>query len=215
MQAIASIGTFMKPLASLLQPIMGVMGLVNNMRQSSAINSEVGMMEKQQKENQALFNNPALLAAKIRATETPLSKGLVDDVQQATNANLASQGATTAPYYQSYVSQRALAPYAMQEQQIAVSALMRMMGLPFDQATQLASTLASNKSDNAGFYQWLLQQGAPSNTGFDPGIVDTPNTNPPSAPAPPPDAPNVDYPPYNPLGLPAFDPNSVDAGVIV
>lgn len=63
--------------------------------------------------------NPQAEAAGIGALTRPLSRQLVNAVSRATAPSIASRGLATSPGMSQFITSEALAPYALQEQQLA------------------------------------------------------------------------------------------------
>jgi hypothetical protein len=63
--------------------------------------------------------NPQAQAQGIGALTKPLSQQLVRSVMSATSPNIAARGLATSPGMSQYITSQALAPYALQEQQLA------------------------------------------------------------------------------------------------
>lgn len=137
---------------------LGGFGVLNNIlsgiKQRQALQGAV----TQQQTTANLLNNPALIAQKVAAASQPLDQSLVQDITNQVQAQGAERGWATSPNIMQAVLGQTLAPYKLNEQQIAAQMISRVMGLPFDQSLQLADAFSKSGSDTTAFWQ-MLQQG--------------------------------------------------------
>jgi len=103
-------------------------GLIGNIQANNARNSvlsaEVNRMNA--------YNNltPGQVASQITQLEQPLSSNLINSVGNVVQGNLAQRGLSQAPGIQAEALAQGLAPYQLQEQQMAQQALFQKLGLP-------------------------------------------------------------------------------------
>jgi hypothetical protein len=106
----------------------GVMGTVGNIEANRTKNQILGTELGQMKTLQNM--TPAQLVAQEQSLQQPLSQNLVNSVTNAVSGNLAARGLSQAPGIQAASIAQGLAPYQMQEQQMAQQALFQKLGLP-------------------------------------------------------------------------------------
>jgi hypothetical protein len=171
-------------LMKVVSRIMGAAGVASNIiqgirnynLQSSAIN--------QANQLAALANNPTALAARIRALQQPLSTGLVQDVTNQVQGQLAERGLALSPSIMSSVLGQTLAPYQFDEQRLAMQAAFDPYNLASN-ALRTAGSLSPGMTNTAPFWsQWAPQRTA-----------GTPGQNFPSQPT------DINTPPLLPTGV--------------
>lgn len=171
----------------------GVAGTVGNIQANQARNK---VLSSEMSQMNTLNNlTPAQIASGTQSLEVPLSNNLVSSVGNTVQGQLASRGLSQAPgIYASSLAQ-GLAPYQLQEQQMAQQAFFQKLGLPitarpspfgpFPQTTnqnQLYQALATNFMGGGGNSGGV----PPTVAGGDnvPGLVSQWNAPPtPSAPS--------------------------------
>lgn len=120
--------TSLLPLISTGLQGVGVAGnIFGGIKNAEAVNQQMAY----RKQMMDLANNPAALAAKINSLKQPLSTGLVEDVMNPVQAQLAERGLSASPAIATQVASQALAPYDQQAYNNATQAVMQMLGLPF------------------------------------------------------------------------------------
>jgi hypothetical protein len=77
---------------------------------------------------------PQQLAGRIRAATAPLEQGLVQGVGNTVQAQMGERGLAQAPGIFSAEMAQALAPYHQRNQEMALQAILRQMGLPIEMA---------------------------------------------------------------------------------
>lgn len=142
MDAISSIGQMFTSGANTLgsstmpmwQKLLGLgsagAGGIGNILAGDKRNQVLNQQLTDQKNLMNLVNNPTLLANKTAALEQPLSAGLTSSVGNAVQGYLAERGLSQAPGIQAETMAQGLAPYKLQEQQMAMQQMMQMLGLP-------------------------------------------------------------------------------------
>jgi hypothetical protein len=113
------------PYAGLGSSIFGTVGNIqaNNAR-NSVLSAEVNRMNA--------YNRltPAQVSTGISQLEQPLSSDLLHNVGNAVSGQLAERGLSQAPGIQAEALAQGLAPYQLQEQQMAQQAFFQKLGLP-------------------------------------------------------------------------------------
>lgn len=129
-----SVGGFGNPggiLGKVLPLILGgsgIMGTIGNIQANRTRNSVL----KQQMDYTRMLQNmtPAEMIKQITALERPLSQSLISNVGNTVQGQLGERGLSQAPgIYASSLAQ-GLAPYQLQEQQMAQDAFFKKLGLP-------------------------------------------------------------------------------------
>lgn len=178
----------------------GVMGTVGNIQANSAKNKVLSSEMDQMKTLQNL--TPAQVASGTQALEQPLSNNLVKSVGNTVQGELASRGLSQAPgIYASSLAQ-GLAPYQLQEQQMAQQAFFQKLGLPISARPSPFGPFPSTTNQNQ-LYQALatkfMGNGRGGGGGSDPFNYWAANNANPTAPsftptaATPPDLGNPDW----------------------
>lgn len=179
-------------IGKLLQLGLGIPGVISNISQARA-------QAQRQKQIDELTKNPALLAAKIKALQQPLSQGLVQDVTNQAQAQLAERGLSSSPQIATAVESQALAPYEFAEQQRATNAFLQSLGLDVGGP----NALPGGPVDTSGL--WGLFQPTSTTSSATPysfpsgtGPNQIPSSNDPGIAVPPLTVPGVDYntPPF-------------------
>lgn len=157
------------------QGVTGGLGILGNIIGANRQNTIQKAALAQEKELAALAANPALLAAKIKALQQPLSQGLITGVGNNVQGQLAERGLGTSPQIAQEVYAQALAPYQMDEQRMAQEALFRALGLPLE-AINVAQGTMQPPTDTSSFWQMLQKPNVPQLPGsshpyIDPGIA--------------------------------------------
>ena len=113
------------PYAGLGSAGMGVIGNIqaNNAR-NSVLSAETNRMNAYNK------LTPAQVAQGITSLEQPLSSNLTKSVGNVVSGQLAERGLSQAPGIQAQALAQGLAPYQLQEQQLAQQAFFQKLGLP-------------------------------------------------------------------------------------
>lgn len=118
-------------LSSILPYIMagsagaGTVGnILGNNARNNVLSSEMSQMNALNK------LTPAQITAGITSLEQPLSGNLINSVTNATQGKLAERGLSQAPGIFSSELAQGLAPYQLQEQQMAQNAFFQKLGLP-------------------------------------------------------------------------------------
>lgn len=113
------------PYAGLGSAGMGVIGNIQaNSARNSVLNAEMARMNA--------YNRltPGQVATGISQLERPLDSNLLHSVGNAVSGQLAERGLSQAPGIQAEALAQGLAPYQLQEQQLAQQAFFQKLGLP-------------------------------------------------------------------------------------
>ena len=113
---------------TLLKLGVGGAGTIGNILASNKRNQVLNQSLQNQKDLMNL--TPGQLAAQASAIEQPLSAGLTSSVGNAVQGYLAERGLSQAPGIQATTLAQGLAPYKIQEQQLAMNSLLQKLGLP-------------------------------------------------------------------------------------
>lgn len=150
-----------------------------------------------------LLNNPQKLSQMAVATEKPLDNALIQSVGNTVQGNMASRGLSQAPGIFAATESQALAPYAEQNYNTALNAIMQTLGLPaqtFGKPTDMSGALKL-------FLGALNPQQNPNSGNIFADVGSAPWT--PTGPSMQPQTPVNPFP----SGVvPTFDPNSIGAG---
>jgi hypothetical protein len=88
--------------------------------------------------------NPAALASLINRTTRQLSPQLINSVTRATTPGIAERGLATSPGMSQQIIAEALAPYQLQEQQMAQTDVFQGMQIPFSVGSGVAGGYPSD-----------------------------------------------------------------------
>lgn len=118
-------------LSKLLPAILagtGIMGTVGNIKGNATKNA---VLQDQMNLTKKYENmTPAQVASGISSLEAPLSKNLTNTVGNTVQGQLAERGLSQAPGIFASSLGQGLAPYQLQEQQLAQDAFFKKLGLP-------------------------------------------------------------------------------------
>jgi len=140
MDAISSIGNLFKgssgglDISKLFGIGAGGAGAIGNFLASQKRNEVLNQQLAVQR--QLMNMTPDQLSAGITSLERPLTAGLTSSVGNAVQAYLAERGLSQAPGIQSETLAQGLAPYQLQEQQLATQAFLQKLGLPAQAAAR-------------------------------------------------------------------------------
>lgn len=96
-----------------------------------------------QKQSAQIGMDPTQLSHFINQLTKPMSNALITNTLNPVNAEIAQRGLATSPTMSQYISQQALAPYQLQEQQMGQQAAQFGLGLPFNLQWQYPTIAAS------------------------------------------------------------------------
>lgn len=148
-------GGWMSKVLPLILAGSGIAGTVGNVQANAARNkvlsSEMAQMEALTK------LTPSQIASGIASLQAPLSKNLTNSVSNSVQGELANRGLSQAPgIYASSLAQ-GIAPYQLQEQQLAQDAYFKKLGLPI-QARPSPFGPFPNTTNTSQIWQQLMQR---------------------------------------------------------
>lgn len=169
MEAISSMGSLfggIKDMGSSAMPLWqkiaglgaGGAGTIGNILASNKRNHVLQQELDVQKQLMGL--TPSAMAAGASQLERPLSAGLTSSVGNAVQGYLAERGLSQAPGIQATTLAQGLAPFKMQEQQLAMNAFLQKLGLPAQAAARFLPTPGS--IDLSKLFQSLFSRPDPS-----------------------------------------------------
>jgi hypothetical protein len=129
-QIFSSIGGLFQNHPKLLPGLMAGSGAIFNTLQMLKKQSLANAQMARYKRLQYLSEHPEMMMQEMKKFERPLDQGLVSSLERTTDAHLAEQGLSTAPGIQQEVLAQALAPFKQNQQQMAMQALFKSLGLP-------------------------------------------------------------------------------------
>lgn len=133
---------------------------------------------------------PEALTAMAARGAAPLDNALVQSVNNSVQGDLAQRGLAQAPGLFAASESQALAPFAQENLQSSLQALMQKLGLPLEYLNAMRSLLPGQQSMSPAIMQMLQQfaklkgGGASPSVGGSGPIFGFPNTTPPTFPTP-------------------------------
>jgi hypothetical protein len=215
-----NLAKIISPIAQVAGPVMQGWGTVSNIIQGQRQGQLQQAALAQQQQLAQLAANPALLSARIRSLQQPLSASLTQDVGNQVQGYLMERGLGLSPNIQAAVLGQALAPYSIQEQQLAQQAAFEPYQIG-TYATEAAGRTFPPPANTAGLWDklaGLTQPPAPdpgpvwADLGRWPSSVPHPGGSPMPDVTPPniqfpgqPQFPDITYPTYTPgVGMPPY-----------
>jgi hypothetical protein len=136
--------------------IMGMIGnITGNITRNNVLNSETAYQK------QLTNMTPAAMAQGIQALQQPLSAGLTQGVGNAVKGQLAESGLSQAPGIQAQALAQGLAPFQMQEQQMATNAFLQKLGLPISARPSPFGPFPQQTNTSAIWQNMMRQQQQP------------------------------------------------------
>jgi hypothetical protein len=164
-------GSATSGIAPLAQIGTGVAGTVGNIEANNTRNSV--LQQQMNYTNQLQNMTPAQLAQGIQQLQQPLSTGLAQSVGNTVQGQLSERGLSQAPGIYAQSLTQALAPYQLQEQQLATNAYLQKLGLPISSRPSPFGPYPAS-TNTTGTWQSLFQHmyGAqnPNNISSTPGL---------------------------------------------
>lgn len=182
-------------LSKILPWIMGGSAVAGTAGNIGANRSRNAVLKQQMDYTKQLQNmTPAQVLQGIQALQQPLSSSLVNGVSNVVSAKAAERGLSQAPGIFNSELAQGLAPYQLQEQQLAQDAFFKKLGLPISSrpspfgpfpnqtnTSQIFQTLAQrfmgNKGSSDPFNYWAANHANPFSPGL--GLPDLSNVMPP------------------------------------
>jgi hypothetical protein len=168
---IGKVGGFFEKAAPAIGGVTAGAGLLGNIMNSIQRGNEVGKLQSAEKKFTSL--TPEQLSGMVTKAEQPLGTDLLQNVGNLVQADLGTRGLSGAPGIFAAEESQALAPYKLQEQQMALQLIMKQLGLPIEYATAILQGMGGQS--NVSPLLQLLMQGKPT-TNQVPGIPE--GTNP-------------------------------------
>ena len=160
-QLFSSLGSFFSSPAA-APAISGAssgLGLLGNLISGISSQKEQNLLTTQQDKIANL--TPSQLTSMVTSAEAPINQGLIQDVGNTVQADVASRGLSQAPGIFASEESQALAPYEQQNYQTALSQVMQQLGLPLQYAGVISELLKgqqTNLSPSLALFLKSLQQ---------------------------------------------------------
>lgn len=117
-------------------------GLFGNVMNSITRGKEVGNLQTAEKKFASM--TPEQLSGLVSRATQPLSAGLTQSVGNQVQADMAGRGLAEAPGVYAATESQALAPYELQQQQMALQLVMKQLGLPIEYAQAILQGTGGN-----------------------------------------------------------------------
>lgn len=140
--ALSSIGGFFGKAAPAIEGITAGTGLLGNIMNSIIRGKEVGKLQDAEKRLASL--TPEKLAGLVSRAEQPLGADLTQSVGNLVQADVAGRGLAESPGVFAATESQALAPYKLQQQQMALELVMKQLGLPIEYAKAILEATGGN-----------------------------------------------------------------------
>jgi hypothetical protein len=147
-------------------------GLFGNVMNSITRGKEVGNLQSAEKKFTSL--TPEQLSGMVTKAEQPLGQDLLQNVGNLVQADVAGRGLAESPGVFAATETQAVAPYQLQQQQMALQLIMKQLGLPIEYATAILSSMGGN-ANVSPLLQMLMQQNGTSG-GVPPSVPGGDNT---------------------------------------
>jgi hypothetical protein len=147
-------------IAPLLAGGTAIAGLGGNIVNSIERGNEVGKLQSAEKKFTSL--TPEQLSGMVTKAEQPLGTDLLQNVGNLVQADMGTRGLSQAPGIFAAEESQTLAPYKLQEQQMALQLVMKQLGLPIEYAQAILQGMGG--PSNITPLLQLLMKGNPSAT---------------------------------------------------
>lgn len=165
-----SLGSIFQTAAPVLTGATAGAGLIGNILNSITRSNQVGKLQSAEKQFANL--SPEQFTSLVTRSEQPLSQDLLQSVGNAVQADVAGRGLAESPGVFAATETQALAPYKLQEQQMAMQRVLAQLGLPIEYAQSIIQSLGPG-ADVSKLLALLMKGGGQSApAGIDPGIID-------------------------------------------
>ena len=156
MDAINGIGSALSKVASnpLAKIGTGIAGTVGNITGNQM--KDRALLQQLDLQKSLAAMTPQQLALQAQQLQQPLSEGLTQGVGNQVQAMMGERGLSQAPGIFSQTMAQSLAPFQIQEQQMAMNAILQKLGLPIEAAGRFLPT--PNTTSTAGIWQTLMNQ---------------------------------------------------------
>jgi hypothetical protein len=129
-----------------IAPILGIgaagSGLFGNIMNAITRGKAVGSLEKAEKKFTDL--TPEQLSGLVSRAEQPLGQDLTQSVGNLVQADVAGRGLAESPGVFAATEAQALAPYKLQQQQMALQLVLKQLGLPIEYAEAILGATGQN-----------------------------------------------------------------------
>jgi hypothetical protein len=161
-QLFSSLGSFFgsSAAAPVISGASSGLGLLGNLISGISSQKEQNLLTTQQ--NKIANLTPSQLTSMVTSAEAPINQGLIQDVGNTVQADVASRGLSQAPGIFASEESQALAPYEQQNYQTALSQVMQQLGLPLQYAGVISELLKgkqTNLSPSLALFLKSLQGG--------------------------------------------------------
>jgi hypothetical protein len=153
---------WLSKLIPIFQAGSGVMGTIGNIQANRSRNAVLDQQMQYTKYLQGL--TPAQITQMISQYQKPLSSSLINNVTNTVQGQMASRGLAQAPGIFAQSIGQGLAPYELQEQQLAQDALFKKLGLPISSRPSPFGPFPQT-TNTSQIWQALLQRFMRPNSG--------------------------------------------------
>jgi hypothetical protein len=139
---LGKVGGFFKSAAPAIEGVTagaGLFGNLMNMIQRGKVTDQLKSAEQKYADL-----TPEQLAGLVSRAQQPLGQDLLQNVGNLVQADMATRGLAQAPGIFAATETQALAPYKLQQQQMALQLIMKQMGLPIEYAQALLQAMGGN-----------------------------------------------------------------------
>jgi hypothetical protein len=158
---LSSIGGFFGKAAPAIAGGTAATGLIGNIMNSVQRGNEVGNLRSAEKKFANL--TPEQLSGMVSRAEQPLSQDLLQNVGNLVQADMGTRGLSESPGIFASTETQALAPYKLQQQQMALELVMKQLGLPIEYAQAILSGMGGQA--NISPLLQLLMKGKDTSSG--------------------------------------------------
>lgn len=124
----------------------GALGIVGDIMGGITKGKEIGNLQTAQ--NKFANMTPEQLSSMVTKATQPLNAGLVQEVGNTVQADVASRGLAESPGVWAATESQTLAPYEQQNQNTAVQLVLRQLGLPIEYASAIMQLLNSGSGSS-------------------------------------------------------------------
>ena len=144
-------------------------GLIGNIMNAITRGKAIGSL--QSAENKYANMTPEQLSGLVTRAEQPLGQDLIQSVQNTVQADMATRGLSQAPGIFAGEEAQALAPYKLQQQQMALQLVMKQLGLPIEYADAILQATSQGGTDITSALMMLMLKNAGGGGGSTPGLT--------------------------------------------
>jgi hypothetical protein len=173
--AIKTIGGFFGKAAPAIAGGSAAAGLFGNIMNMIQRGNETSKLQAAEKKFANL--TPEQLSGLVTRAEQPIGQDLLQNVGNLVQADLGTRGLSESPGVFAAEETQTLAPYKIQQQQIALQLVMKQLGLPIEYADAILKNMGGNV-DVSPLLKLLMQKGGSttastdtSGLSFDPAVI--------------------------------------------